>query len=190
MTIHTNITVEDGLQSSNTMIRKQTEDERSVAYRRSGKSGTKHKGTEKREAVRRELSALSRHLKGQRDLRVAAAMSEHEALTLSLMSVNDLLIEHYMKKTGAKAFHKFKEWKKLGYRVKKGETAFRVWAAPTRATRQGEAVRKDGAREDAECSYEFFPMCCLFSDLQVQTVDDSDSAASDDNRNNSNEAIH
>lgn len=184
------ITVEDGLKSSAAMIEKQPsylggeftfEAPANHEKKQNGTSNAptptptptkpKTKRGEKAEVARRELSALSRHLKGQRDLRMAVSTSEAECEALAMMSTNDLLIEHYQRKTGASVFHKFKDWKEKGFSVQKGETAFRVWAAPTRDKKHGEVVRHDGTREETESSFEFFPMCCLFSDLQVAPIE-------------------
>ena len=183
MTINTELTIDYGLKSSDTMYKNQptyiggdfefeaqAKNDNETSPSPSPKK-YKSKKSEKAESARRALSALSRHLKGQRDLRIQIATSVAEKEALAMMSVNDLLIEHYQKKNGAKTFHKFKEWKTQGYAVKKGETAYRVWAAPRHAKTQGEVVRHDGSREDIENSFEFFPMCCLFSDLQVAPIE-------------------
>ncbi|MBC6698078.1 ArdC-like ssDNA-binding domain-containing protein [Hymenobacter puniceus] len=74
-------------------------------------------------------------------------------------TVNAAIIETY-RRDGHETFNTFWQWKTLGKAVKKGAKAFVVWAQPVQ--------RAANAAEDAQDEYEFFPICYLFSNLQVE----------------------
>lgn len=58
----------------------------------------------------------------------------------------------------------FKQWKDCGKRVKKGEKGFAFWTAPKHALKKG--ANPDAAGE--EDTYEFFGVCYLFAESQVE----------------------
>ena len=90
--------------------------------------------------------------------------------------VNDFLLVMHQKATGCETFKTFHDWKKAGYKVKKGSKSYRVWGSPLKAKKQGEEQQAAPAAEvkgksDAEKTFKFWPMCSLFNDSQVEPVE-------------------
>jgi len=83
----------------------------------------------------------------------------HEDLT-----VNEALLMMYSEGTEAAEFKTFKQWKEAGYSVIKGQIAYRIWGKPLKASKQ----QPDNPDEQKE--YKLWPMCCLFSNLQVEPL--------------------
>ncbi len=119
----------------------------------------------KRDAERAKLIVLSCQAKEQTLL--LAAMTGQE------LSVNQMLVMNYETETGCKTFKTFHDWKKDGYRVKKGETALRVWGKPIKGKAEDES-----AEAGEEKQFKMFPMCCLFNENQVEPLDADDTTAS------------
>lgn len=112
------------------------------------KNKDKAKAREKYIQNRKELIALSK---------VARMMIE----TGDADSVNDALIQIYDKQQGEQCeYNTFNQWKQKGYTINKGVTAFHVWGQPRQVSQVPE-----GASEPEE--YKYWPICYLFSDLQV-----------------------
>ena len=108
---------------------------------------------------RAELAALSRAVK------VGMAMGHFP----ECVKVNDALLEVYGDRTGQHDFRKFREWKEAGFSVKKGESAFRVWAKPRKAKKkEAPAVGEANKIKD---EFDWFPICCLFHAGQVADED-------------------
>lgn len=91
--------------------------------------------------------------------------------------VNDFLLVMHQQATGCEQFKTFHEWKKAGYKVKKGSKSYRVWGSPLKAKKPGEeqqqvepAAEADG-KNDAEKTFKFWPMCSLFTENQVEPID-------------------
>jgi len=107
---------------------------------------TKRRGSNPRRA---ELRALSQQIKPL----VKAGQFD---------SVNDGLVSIYSEETGQTTWHKFKEWRELGFQVQKGQQGFPVWATP----------RKMKQEEDTEeaTGKSWFPVAYLFHAGQVQTA--------------------
>lgn len=140
-------------------------------------------------AARKELVALSQQAKAVREGMIAQASTLEEALIASSTTINEILISFYEKDSGCKDFRTFWQWKDAGYRVKKGETAFRVWGAPrainqTQDSKPADAPEGTISSDDLEAKSEFWPMCCLFNASQVEPLDrdtDSDDANAESN---------
>lgn len=105
-------------------------------------------------AKRAELAALSRAIKPA----LAAGMFG------DCDTVNQALLVIYTKQSGQTDFKKFKDWKEAGYSVRKGESAFRVWARP----RKIKGTHTDEARKEGQDEFDWFPICCLFHAGQVE----------------------
>ncbi|MEE8059026.1 MAG: DUF3560 domain-containing protein [Pseudomonadales bacterium] len=116
--------------------------------------GVKGKSKKASREARQALIKASRRAKAQIELIAAAAGEE--------FSVNEMLIINYQEKTGCNTFKTFHGWKQDGYRVKKGETAFRVWGKPLKAK------QPQTGDDDEESTFKLFPMCCLFNESQVE----------------------
>ena len=108
---------------------------------------------------RAELAALSRAVK------VGMAMGHFP----ECVKVNDALLEVYGDRTGQHDFRKFREWKEAGFSVKKGESAFRVWAKPRKAKKKEAAATSEANK--AKDEFDWFPICCLFHAGQVADED-------------------
>ncbi len=78
--------------------------------------------------------------------------------------INEAIIETFYRKGNHQEFHTFWQWVEKGYRVKKGETAFFVWAKPLSAQAQ---LRGETLGEDER---DFYPLCFLFSNAQVEQI--------------------
>lgn len=76
--------------------------------------------------------------------------------------VNEIVLEMY-KTADHQEFHNFWEWKKLGFKVKKGSSAFFVWSKKRKGT-----DKKEGAEDEKEFS--FFSLAYLFSNAQVEPL--------------------
>lgn len=78
-------------------------------------------------------------------------------------TVNEVLVDQYTNQEGEESeFHTFKEWKRRGYTIKKGETAFLVWGKPRKLKAE------DAAEEEEKEGTSFFPVAHLFSSNQVE----------------------
>jgi hypothetical protein len=133
--------------------------------------GAKYKKNPVSEAHRVKLAALSTEAKFIKKMLIAGADSEIAWLQAGGLTINEILIAYYIHTTGAKAFKTFYEWKECGFKVKAEETAFRIWGAPrlikNRSERPDE-IPADAISSDELNAKEFFPPCCVFSDLQVE----------------------
>lgn len=94
-------------------------------------------------------------------------------------SVNEALVAHYSGLTGRSTWHTFHDWRATGRPVKKGETGFPIWGTPRAIT--GAAVTMTdltavmvatGQVSTDDLAPEFFPVCYLFHDGQVQGAPD------------------
>ena len=76
--------------------------------------------------------------------------------------LNTAIIDTFYKNETHREFNTFWQWKAKGMNVKKGEKAFFVWAKPlsAQAKEKGEALKEDES--------DFYPLCFLFSNAQVQ----------------------
>lgn len=79
-------------------------------------------------------------------------------------SVNEAVIELFYRKDGHNEFNTLWEWNKKGYRVLKGSKAFAVWATPKKLNR----IEQQGQDDDKKM--DFYPICYLFSNLQVEEM--------------------
>jgi hypothetical protein len=127
----------------------------------------KFKVSEATKAARAELSALSCELNKTKAL-VAATCGVQ-------LTTNELLLDTYKQKTGAKEFLRLQEWRELGYKVKKGEKSYRIWGSPI------QVPKKSKHQGEAEAdSFEHWPMCCLFHENQVELFVPAGSVSADE----------
>ncbi len=93
--------------------------------------------------------------------------------------VNDFLLVMHKQASGCKMFKTFHDWKKAGYKVKKGSKSFRVWGSPLKAKKsdgEQQTAPKTEGESNAEDTFKFWPMCSLFNENQVEPIDgDKDS---------------
>ena len=118
---------------------------------------------EKRQALR----DLSNSLKATKELDPTFAP---DAIT-----VNDLLT-YYYKLKGHTELKTFKEWINAGYCVRKGETAFLLWATPIARKKKEETEKSKPTTEEEKGKEDFFPICCVFSNQQVSKLENGNNA--------------
>lgn len=94
------------------------------------------------------------------------------------LTTNDIIKELYEgdveEKTGTrpKTWATFNQWKEKGYRVKKGEKAFRVWSRPNPVKSKdanGNPITETAA-DSAESEKHFF-VACIFNEMQVEKIE-------------------
>lgn len=121
---------------------------------------------------KKRLVELSQLAKAMRERAVAEATNEFDAVKFASMNINDfLIIIHTGNNTVAEQWKTFNQWKEEGLSVKKGEKANYVWGAPRKANKKGseqEKKKSEISQSDLEAKYQFWPMCALFSNLQVE----------------------
>ncbi len=121
---------------------------------------------------KQKLIQLSAQAKQVIKTRVAESKTDVEAMAAASLRVNDVLMEFHRETTGASDFKTFKEWSDLGYKIKKGSKAVQVWAAPRQGTNEIEVKEiKSGDTKTIEEQYQFFPMCSLFNENQVELTE-------------------
>lgn len=120
---------------------------------------------------RLKLRELSEKAKKIKDQLIEDAKTPQEALNYSALRINDIIIKYFYKSPEHQEFHTFKGWLKEGHAVKKGEKAFLVWGRPKAVQEQ----EKNPQAENDEES-DFFPVSYIFSNAQVQPLNQKESA--------------
>lgn len=113
-----------------------------------------------RQEKREILISLSRKAKLIKKVRTERAKTENEKLFWASRTVNQMLMLTVYNPNKKLVFKKFNEWKAEGKTILKGSKSIVVWAQPL-----GE-LKADQVNEDDYMN--FFPMCYLFSNLQVK----------------------
>lgn len=102
----------------------------------------------------------------KKQLLKAISLQAKEAIEMQTTeeeTVNSVLISWLTNKEH-KQFNSFWQWKKLGYKVKKGEKAFFVWSKKLKAKDKAKATEED------EKEFSFFSLAYLFSNAQVEPL--------------------
>lgn len=102
---------------------------------------------------REQLKALSQQ--------VAELVEAGEYLT-----INEAIMTEFYKKNGNTEFNTYKQWKEKGFQVRKGEKAYTLWAKPLSAQK----TKEEATPEEQESKSNYFPICHLFSNLQVEKM--------------------
>ena len=121
------------------------------------------KERETRLLKRQQLKKLSQSLVARREM--GEYMGNEDD------TVNGLLRFYYACK-GYTNLKTFKEWKKEGFTVRKGEKALLIWGMPVASKAERERIeelKKQGREEDAK--EDFFPLCYLFTESQVHKLE-------------------
>ena len=121
------------------------------------------KERETRLLKRQQLKTLSQSLVARREM--GEYMGNEDD------TVNGLLRFYYARK-GYTNLKTFKEWKKEGFTVRKGEKALLIWGMPVASKAERERIeelKKQGREEDAK--EDFFPLCYLFAESQVHKLE-------------------
>ncbi len=82
-------------------------------------------------------------------------------------TVNSVLLS-WLINTEHQEFHNFWDWKKKGFKVKKGEKAFFVWSKKMKS--------KDKQSEEEDKEYSFYSLAYLFSNAQVEPITPKENA--------------
>lgn len=94
---------------------------------------------------------------------IARGVIESEGLE---MTINEYVLNHFYKDAENQEFNTLWQWKDKGFKVVKGALAFAVWGKPKALQKEAEA----GAEPD-EGETEFYPLCYLFSNAQVEPLE-------------------
>lgn len=78
-------------------------------------------------------------------------------------TVNDAIMETLYKNGTHREFKSYRQWKKDGFQVRKGEKAFLLWARP----KDIEVMQEEP--QEGEVA-KFFPIAHLFSNAQVEPI--------------------
>jgi hypothetical protein len=79
-------------------------------------------------------------------------------------TVNEALAIHYAMQ-GHIELKSYRQWKKEGFQVRRGEKALLMWGEPVKATNQEKQSQAD--KEE----FKFFPLAYVFSQKQVDPVE-------------------
>lgn len=101
------------------------------------------------------------------DIKISMELGESDC-----ENVNAGLLEIYTNREHQK-FETFHNWKKKGFKVKKGSKAFFMWSKPMKSKKlKADDGAKDAAKEKDEEKeqYKFYAMAYLFSNAQVEPL--------------------
>ncbi|MDP1725558.1 MAG: ArdC family protein [Bacteroidota bacterium] len=117
-----------------------------------------------KESVKKRPSEIAREQLKDQSEKLKSLVKEGQFET-----INDALIETVYKNKANQDFKSYKEWKKEGYQVRKGEKAFVLWGRPKElspeqlAENKNPELNKDNEKEVPT----FYPMAYVFSNAQV-----------------------
>jgi hypothetical protein len=143
--------------------------------------GTNPETTEKKEITNRQAQ-FNRLLKASQAARkiqqrlIDEAPSQAAAIYYKTRPLNFFLLNFVFKTEGITDFKKFNEWKQQGATVKKGEKAFPIWGQPIGKQKDEEAKSKGENYQATEEEHERYPICYVFSNLQVRSIERKEAA--------------
>lgn len=126
----------------------------------------KNTRTAKQEAARQkraELKALSNQLK---------KAVQQELIPESEDGTINGLLRFFYAQQGHTELKTFDEWKEAGYIVRKGQKAILLWGKPRKhnAGKETAEAGEDTDQQTTEQQDDFFPVCYVFSQLQVHAI--------------------
>ncbi|MDA3943704.1 MAG: ArdC-like ssDNA-binding domain-containing protein [Bacteroidetes bacterium] len=86
------------------------------------------------------------------------------AFRWSIRTINSIIVERFYKNEENAEFKTFNEWRREGYKIKKGSKGFLVWGRPLseqKSEQEQEENDEDGA---------FYPISYVFSNAQVERM--------------------
>ena len=98
---------------------------------------------------------------------VQNAKSNDQALFYHSKPLNYFILNYVYASDEITEFKKFNEWKREGATVKKGEKAYPIWGQPVAQQKQDAAEQKGEQYDPTPDEERRFPMCYVFSNLQV-----------------------
>jgi hypothetical protein len=102
---------------------------------------------------------------------IKEAPSQAAAAYLKARPLNFFLLNFVYKTEEITDFKKFNEWKQEGATVIKGAKAFPIWGQPIAKQKAEEAKSKGEDYEPTQEEIERFPICYVFSNLQVRPIE-------------------
>lgn len=81
-------------------------------------------------------------------------------------TINDAIVETLYKDETHREFKSYRQWRKEGHQVRKGEKAFLLWARP----KQIQKPLTEAPPENLEEMIKYFPIAYLFSNAQVDPI--------------------
>jgi hypothetical protein len=111
-----------------------------------------------------ELISMSVGFRAQKFLNAKLAQTPEEALYWQTVRINDLIMDKYHEQAGTCDFKTFSDWHIAGFKIKRGEKGWIIWAQKRTASKMVEL--KAGEPEALE--FEFWPICYLFNVHQVE----------------------
>lgn len=124
------------------------------------------------------MKKLSRYKENREELKALSKMAKALVKEGAFDSVNEAIIEMCYMKDGHEQFFTLPEWNKKGFKVKKGSHAFVVWGRPKAIALEEQSEPGPDAPDDDETEKEkFWPLCYLFSNLQVEPLAEERRAA-------------
>ena len=102
---------------------------------------------------------------------IKEAPTQAAAIFLNSRPLNYFILNFVYKTNGITDFKKFNEWKQAGATVKKGEKAFPIWGQPIGKQKEEEAKNKGEEYEASVEENERYPICYVFSNLQVRPIE-------------------
>lgn len=127
--------------------------------------------------ARKELREKSQEAKLIRQQMIAKAETVAEQLNAAAVTLNFIIIGMYQAESGCKEFKTFNDWKEAGFKVKKGVSGFAVWGTPKKITK---ALETESGEELESDPQEFWPLCYLFNENQVEKMDDPEGTQEED----------
>lgn len=103
----------------------------------------------------------------------------------TFFTINDAIVETLYKDDTHREFKSYRQWKKEGNQVRKGEKAFLLWARPKQIQKP---IENGTTAEDLEEMIKYFPIAYLFSNAQIDPATDSEEASEHDNSGEENAA--
>ncbi|GLQ00611.1 hypothetical protein GCM10007891_24640 [Methylophaga thalassica] len=140
------------------------------------KSKKTYSKSEKSIQARQELRARSQEAKAIREGMIANAETVADQLKAAATTLNFIITGMYQAETECKEFKTFKDWKEAGYKVKKGVSGFPIWGTPKQITKKLETEEGEELHSDPQ---EFWPLCYLFNESQVEKADSKEPSNED-----------
>ena len=124
---------------------------------------------------RRALSELSSYARALKEEKLLSPESAEDFHWWESAKVNDIILKIYQERTGCKVFKSFKQWKELGFNIKKGSKAFVIWSQKREGKKSKEQQEQQEQHTEQhteeESAYKFFPLAYLFTESQVEHKD-------------------
>ena len=91
--------------------------------------------------------------------------------------INEALIDCIYRQEGHEEFNTLPQWNKKGFKIIKGSRAFLVWGSPKEMTIETQSEPGTEAPDNEDEKDNFWPLCYLFSNLQVEPAQERRAAA-------------